>query len=232
LGSWLKKRLGNKPWRPPYPDYLAPAFAARADLTRRWDKLTTPAPDEHATHAEAYRDLTAPYWPCLFEWADPGFTGRLVDVRHPLFDVRLVNFVLSVPPLPWCADKELLRRAMASYLPDVIRLRRKAPLGGDPVAAAFAQRGTIWSVYLGDDGALAPYVDQERFRQITQNTRIDGAPGALLTRVVSLNGWLRQRKQSSSSPHLEKSHERPEAIARASEEGVSRSKIDSVWQPS
>jgi hypothetical protein len=46
-------------------------------------------------------------------------------------------FVLAIPPLPWCADKEILRRAMKGFLPDAVRLRPKTPMLADPIVAAF-----------------------------------------------------------------------------------------------
>jgi len=43
-----------------------------------------------------------------------------------------LRFLLRVPPLPLCLDKELLRRATLGRLPDEIRLRAKVPLAGNP----------------------------------------------------------------------------------------------------
>jgi asparagine synthase (glutamine-hydrolysing) len=58
-----------------------------------------------------------------------------VEIRYPFLDVRLVSCVLAMPPLPWAVDKHLLRTAMRGILPDAVRLRPKAPLGGDPLCA-------------------------------------------------------------------------------------------------
>ena len=79
--------------------------------------------------------MVDPIWPTLFEGYDPGVTRVPVEVCYPFFDLRLVDFLLALPALPWCSDKELLREAARSILPDAVRLRRKSPLLADPLIA-------------------------------------------------------------------------------------------------
>ena len=43
----------------------------------------------------------------------------------PFFDLRVLMYLLAIPPLPWCDNKEVLRSAMAGSLPDAVRSRRK-----------------------------------------------------------------------------------------------------------
>jgi asparagine synthase (glutamine-hydrolysing) len=58
-----------------------------------------------------------PTWPILFEAWDSGVTGIPLEVCHPFFDLRLVDFLLALPALPWCSDKELRREAARCILP-------------------------------------------------------------------------------------------------------------------
>jgi asparagine synthase (glutamine-hydrolysing) len=69
---------------------------------------------------------------------DPGMTGFPLEHRHPLLDLRLVRFALSLAPVPWCVDKHLFREAMRDALPPVILRRPKEPLAGDPITAGLA----------------------------------------------------------------------------------------------
>src|SRR6202008_2887737 len=85
-----------------------------------------------------------PMWATLFEGYDAGVTGVPVEVRHPFFDLRLVAFLLALPALPWCSDKELLREAARGVLPDEVRLRRKSPLLADPLIALLQQPESAW----------------------------------------------------------------------------------------
>ena len=67
-----------------------------------------------------------------------------LEVCHPFFDLRLVDFLLALPVLPWCSDKELLREAARGILPDTVRLRRKSPLLADPLIALLQQPASAW----------------------------------------------------------------------------------------
>jgi len=56
-------------------------------------------------------------------------------------DLRIVNYLLSLPPFPWFFEKMLLREAMAERIPERVRLRPKTPLQGDPVSAQLLKTG-------------------------------------------------------------------------------------------
>src|SRR5438094_8640090 len=84
------------------------------------------APNE-AVRPVAYGAMTDPMWPVLFEGYDCGVTGVPVEVRHPFFDLRLVDFLLGWAALPWRSDHELLREALRRLLTDAVRLRRQPP---------------------------------------------------------------------------------------------------------
>ena len=56
-----------------------------------------------------------------------------VEVRHPYLDVRLLRFFLTLPVIPWCRDKAILREAMKDVLPKAVLARKKTPLSADPI---------------------------------------------------------------------------------------------------
>ena len=76
----------------------------------------------------------------MFELENAGVTHCPVEVRHPFFDLRIVNYLLALPPFPLFFEKKLLREAVAGRLPEKIRTRRKSPLAGDPLVAHFGLR--------------------------------------------------------------------------------------------
>jgi asparagine synthase (glutamine-hydrolysing) len=127
-----------------------------------------------------------------------------VEIRYPFFDVRLVNFVLAIPPLPWCADKWLLRAAMRDKLPDAIRLRPKRPLAGNPLDACWRRGSLRWVDHLDDMRQIAPYVNNDRIRQSADSLH----PDPLLTRAISLKYWLEHRSLFDPLREPEKHHER------------------------
>jgi asparagine synthase (glutamine-hydrolysing) len=116
-----------------YPRWLEPDFERRLHLRDRWRELRQPPRLDHPVHPYAYAALTGPYWPNVLEGEDAAWSGVAVETRAPLLDIRLLRFLLRVPPVPWCADKLLLREVMRGLLPEDIRLRRKTPMRGDPL---------------------------------------------------------------------------------------------------
>jgi asparagine synthase (glutamine-hydrolysing) len=171
-----------------FPPWLNPEFSARLELPARWRKRTQQQLADHAVRPSAYEALASPAWPVLFEGADPGTTRVAVEWRHPFFDLRLLGFLLRVPPLPWASDKQLLREAVRGRLPESVRLRRKTPLESDPVLAA-VRRGDLRQL---DQQALAPelgrYVAWERVTKLTGRECADET--WLHLRPVSLNLWF------------------------------------------
>jgi len=57
-----------------------------------------------------------------------------VEVRQPLFDLRLVRYVFSIPPVPYLVDKEILCQAVRHLLPEAVLRRPKTTV---PAAAVF-----------------------------------------------------------------------------------------------
>ena len=137
---WLLESWRKKPEPTGYPSWLNEGFAARLDLPSRFRELNQEPAAVHKTRALGYRYLADPVtWPVTFEYLDAGATGVPLEVCHPLFDLRIVSFFLSIPPFPWCLDKEMLRSAGVGLLPEDVRLRPKRPFPIDPSVLAFRQ---------------------------------------------------------------------------------------------
>ena len=86
----------------------------------------------------------APIWQNLFEECEAGITGVPVEVRHPFFDIRVIKFLLTLPRLPSCCDKQLLREATRGVLPECVRLRPKSPLPADPMITVLQLSESAW----------------------------------------------------------------------------------------
>jgi asparagine synthase (glutamine-hydrolysing) len=126
-----------------YPKWLALQLETELHLKRRWIELRQPAKALHPFYPEVYAILNDGYWASVQEREDAAWTSAALEVRAPLLDQRVQRFLLRLPPIPLCIEKELLRRATVGLLPDEIRQRPKTPLAGDPLAIQM-QRGE-WS---------------------------------------------------------------------------------------
>lgn len=163
LRQWLKREQQEpqEPQKIDFPDWFNPDFAERANLKARQQEILTATPQ-----TDRYGMAAAPLWSNIFAGSDPGFTGFPVKARFPFFDLRLVLYLLSVPPVPWFENKFLLREAMKGLLPESVRQRPKTLLRGFAHYNSMQQSGIQpWMVELATTAALTPYVSSDRLLQ-------------------------------------------------------------------
>jgi asparagine synthase (glutamine-hydrolysing) len=187
--------IGKDPVLPVFPQWLAADFAQRMKLQERWKewdehpKLTS----EHPIHPKAHASLSLPHWTLMFEQVNAGWTPYPLEVRYPFMDLRIVNYLLSLPPFPWFFEKMLLREAMAERIPERVRMRPKTPLQGDPVSAQLQKTGAeaLNQMHWSKDSdrfiersALVPPYDKMNAEQIRTHLR-----------PYCLNIWLQSARK-------------------------------------
>jgi asparagine synthase (glutamine-hydrolysing) len=189
FGTWLRRWLGQQPWRSKYPEWLNPELERAYDLPQRWESIWQEPPSCHPEHPEAYRYLTSHDWPGILTAFDADSTGVPVEAWHPFFDLRLVQFVLQCPAFPWCVDKRLLRETMRGFLPDAVRQRPKAPLAGEPPLVRYGKADNGLTGHL--EMAAAELVDYVDLAEIALRTPAK-APEDIWNRlrVHSLERWF------------------------------------------
>jgi asparagine synthase (glutamine-hydrolysing) len=186
--TWQRWRGESADGIPPYPQWLDPEFETRTNLRDRYRELIQEPSQVHPFRPDSYSSLTSPFVSTIFENYDATYTRLPLEVRHPLFDLRIQRFFLRLPMLPWCADKELLRVAMRGRLPVEILRRSKAPVEGDPLLGMFQKGGTERISNVSQAPGFKGYVAPDKFK----------APGKdgdfkyldLYLRAVSMNYWL------------------------------------------
>lgn len=191
LRSRWQRWFGSKSQSPQYPGWLSQDLEKRLGLRERWEAITRAATPNGTARRTAYEAMIDPFWPNLFEGYDPGVTRVPVEVCYPFFDLRLVDFLLALPALPWCSDKELLREASRGVLPEAVRLRRKSPLAADPLVALLQQRESAWVDSFEAVPELYAYVERRRIPKVFG----EKDPWSAWThlRPLSLNFWLRSQ---------------------------------------
>jgi asparagine synthase (glutamine-hydrolysing) len=187
--AWLRWRGLPTADTGSYPNWLEPQFEFRARLRERWQEIMSEKPSSHPDRPAAYEGVSQPEWAGFFELYDMGHTRIFLEIRHPLMDLRVLRFMVRLPTLPWCADKELLRLAMRPDLPETILRRPKSPLAGDPLAELVRNETPEWLKNFAPSAQLGNYVVR------TQVPPHDGvgfqSEPTLHLRPISLNFWLR-----------------------------------------
>jgi asparagine synthase (glutamine-hydrolysing) len=160
----------------PY-SWLDESFAKRTNLLERWTRPSiNPASPAN------------PMWTALFEGYDPSSTKLNLEVRHPFTDVRLVEFLASIPARPWRVNKYILRAAMKDKLPDAVVNRPKTPLFIDP-ALQLIRRGSVRCLESFEvSPQLRAFVNLNRRRSLADEETSDGLWANL--RIFALNYWL------------------------------------------
>jgi len=161
LRARCQRWFASKSHKSHYPAWLSPDLEKCLDLRGRWETLTgASTPNRAAVRPVAYEAMVDPIWPAVFEGNDPGVTRIPLEVCYPFFDLRLVDFLLGLPALPWCSDKELLREAARGILPEAVRLRRKSPLLADPLIALLKRPESAWVDSFEGVPELGRYVER------------------------------------------------------------------------
>jgi asparagine synthase (glutamine-hydrolysing) len=199
----MKRIIGRDPDMPVFPQWFNREFLQRANLKARWKELCEHPvmPSKHPIVPNAHASLSLPQWTHMFEQENAGVTPFTLEVRYPFLDLRIVNYLLALPPFPWFFEKMLLREAMAERIPERVRIRPKTPLQGDPLSAQLEKTGTArlkqmdWSK------------DSDRFIERSALVAVHGKMNPELIRThlrpYCLNNWLQSARKVRYNMHAE-----------------------------
>jgi asparagine synthase (glutamine-hydrolysing) len=200
--TYLARRRRGAAEPPSRPSWLREELWRRAGLEQRYAPAHSRTPVATSRQPSA-RSFASPGWALVFDGYDPSHTGRPIEVRHPLADLRLIRFAFGLSAVPWCVDKHLLRICLRD-LPAEIRKRPKTPLGADHAAELLRRRGLGPSPPPWQSPGLSAFVDVRVIEKTLKSRSLPDAklaPGELwqlwpLLRAVSLGAWLAGRAPS------------------------------------
>jgi asparagine synthase (glutamine-hydrolysing) len=178
------------------PDWLDPSLAARAHLEERLRHANVSSDGAHAWHPRAMASFGDPIWQSVFGERDHEESLAPIGWRHPFLDLRVLEFMLSVPPVPWAREKLLMREAMQGHLPREILHRRKTPLAVPPFDEAIRLQG-LGGLLSAD--RLAGYVDVDRLPAGPS----DGISLQALIAVHALDHWMLYSRRGAAQGRRE-----------------------------
>jgi asparagine synthase (glutamine-hydrolysing) len=174
------------------PEWINPVLALKLDLSHRGSELEHELKPFKHPRAKAYRILTHAYWANTFELYDPANSPRPVEARYPFFDVRLVDFLIRLPTLPWCIGKQIIREAMVGFLPSDVLRRPKTALAGDPLTELLMQPHSGWVDSFQPTSELLHYVTPSRIPPVA-GKRKSSTNAWVNLRPLTLDHWLRMQ---------------------------------------
>ncbi len=194
---------GKDPHRREFPEWLAPEFKRQVDLAARWEEGCKLPKSwmTHPIHQRGYASLSLPEWTLMFEQEDAGVTQYPVEIRYPFLDLRVVNYLLALPPFPWFFQKMLLREAMQGRLPERVRLRPKTPLRADPVSAQIRRTGTNLLRRMHVSPELDRYIERSALAEVHDTICMEQIRSNL--RPHCLNIWLQSARRVRYNMHSE-----------------------------
>lgn len=198
LRSTLYRWLGWNSEKPPYPAWLNPDFEARNKLRDRWEQLHFEVEEKGLSRYERYVQSPSTYRPHVFEKDDPGMTFIPVEVRQPFYDIRIIEYIMTIPLTPWSINKHLLRESMCGLLPEPVRIRPKTHLpSGKIVQTSLHQDIVKWVNVIETAPGLSEYVNIPEVVQVIQ-TYEDLSHLQVYIKIapLSLAMWLHRRAEA------------------------------------
>lgn len=190
LQTKLNRLLGKKvefrlPY--PYPGWLNPEFEKKMNLKNQWSNywIADLAPPD-ARHPNIYRSMMGPDWNADGLYMQCNFT--LPEKRDPFLDLRMIEFVESLPAVPWLFRKHLLRRSMTGKLPSKVIERPKTPLG-EIHTSLLKRTGNAEVNNWQTVPELSQFIDSTKIPQLIESSKDDTALYVNL-RPLLLNSWL------------------------------------------
>jgi asparagine synthase (glutamine-hydrolysing) len=202
----LLKLFGKEPGVPVCPEWLAADFVARMKLQERWKEWGEHPnlPFQHPILPKAHASFSLPQWTHMFEQENAGATHFPVETRYPFLDLRIVNYLLALPPFPWFFQKMLLREAMAGRIPETVRMRPKTPMQCDILSEQFRRSGAKRLKQMHWSKDLNRYIDASALAGPHGKMNAEQMSNSL--RPYCLNIWLQSARRVRYNIHAEASN--------------------------
>lgn len=191
LRTFVKKKIlrqNSTFFAYPFPNWLNPEFKTDLNIASLWDEVHGRKQYKlHQRHPNAYNSLLNPEWNTDDNYMKTDFT--LAERRDPFLDLRLVEFLFSLPSTPWFFQKHILRESMKAYLPPEITNRPKTCLGN--MHTEIINEPSLKGIDNREEAMeLSSYISREKY-PILHSSNLDGNSLYVNLRVLLLNEWLK-----------------------------------------
>jgi asparagine synthase (glutamine-hydrolysing) len=188
IRSRFRELIGRDRATRQFPNFIASDFANRFNLTKRWEDGYARGGSRHLSRPKAYASITSPLVTQVHELNDPGVTHCALEFRYPFCDLRIINFLLSIPPFPWCFQKRIMREMLRGRVPDIVRTRPKTPFRGSSFVEILQRRDSDWAASVVAADQIERYVNPSSMAGFPEERDSDVA--RVKVRPYCLNFWL------------------------------------------
>ncbi len=108
---------------------------------------------------------------------------------HHSLTCGCLRFLLRLPPVPWCVNKELMRRTMQADLPGAVRERPKTAMLEDPLKVCLESGRWAPALPAPPPSAIHSYVDWKNGPQLQKTARCFNNGSHLFSLAFAL--WLK-----------------------------------------
>ena len=188
LKKWRSSNNGIPTTNYPYPSWISYDFEKKLDLKIVWNTTWSSLREEPSPYSRKtilQKSLANADW-CTEDFLmEENFV--LTEKRDPFLDIRMVEFVLALPSLPWLFNKHILRDSMKGLLPDEVRYRPKTPLGHLHHALAQKDENKWIEAWKPSITSVSYIKDSFSFSQSDIPSQ-----HYLKSRAIILNQWLKE----------------------------------------
>jgi asparagine synthase (glutamine-hydrolysing) len=180
------------------PEWMSADFAARCETERRLQAAEPPRRFRRPAQQKTYEAVTWVALPNKMLWLQSEAFQRGIDIRHPILDVRLIDFFMRIPS-PQRAQgrryKTFIHRAMKDSFPQIVA---DQSLDVGEYLGPLLDRGLLerWDTCLGgrchvaELGYVDPILLRAAFARYLEHER-DYDHARALALVLRLEQWLR-----------------------------------------
>lgn len=183
------------------PGWIDPAFAARVDLAGRLARHAIDLPHDSLERYDTWHEGISGSSVHIHETIERSSARTGVEMWHPFNDLRIVEFGLALPTAHRWREgrsKDLLRRAMAPYVPAAVAARSDSPDGTHLLFDGLCTEGgralfehmTISGLGWVDEAALTARFDRAAALYRSGDRRYAGQ-AITLWRVAAVELWAR-----------------------------------------
>ncbi|MEN8147744.1 MAG: asparagine synthase-related protein [Campylobacterota bacterium] len=172
----------------PYPLWLNPDFEKRLNLKKEWKTMWSHLKEKRSVksrYSKLESSLLRPDWSTDDILMNSSFTTS--EKRDPFLDLRMVEFILALPALPWLFNKHILRQSMKDRLPNEVLYRPKTPLGALDFALIKQSENKWLSDWKMRDKTLL-YINNSEITEEIFNSKINVY---LNSRPFILDNWIK-----------------------------------------